>query len=116
MSKDKIYHEENVFPFSMGRETKLREVLEDLREDETLSLYDGEEFISPGELLAEVANDEVLEISVRYDEFGIFDFFVKSDEPLFSYARPCPYCGRNVLIPSKKESSPEKFCGCRDLK
>jgi hypothetical protein len=114
MTKDKIYHEDNVFPFSMGMETKLREVLEILSEDKALKLFDGEEFIDPAELLSSTKEDEDFsELRVRYDEFGIFDFFVKSDEPIFSYALPCPHCGKYVEILSKKDSKAEDFCGCK---
>ena len=113
MSKNNIYHEENVFPISMGRETKLREVLEKFCKEKSLRLFDGEEFIDPAELLADQNAEEFLDLSVKYDEFGIYDFFIKSDEPLFSYALPCPSCGKYVKVLSKEDSNPEDFCECK---
>ena len=110
--KDRIYHQENVFPFSMGQETSLREVLENLCEEKDLRLYDGEEFIDPADILADTEAGDFLDLSVRYDEFGIFDFFVKSDQPLFAYGLPCPSCGKYVRVLSKEESNPADFCDC----
>jgi hypothetical protein len=113
MSNDKKHHEDNVFPFSMGKETKLKEVLENLCEDETLRLFDGEEFIDPADVLDNTEDADFLDLAVRSDEFGIYDLYVQSDEPLFSYALPCPSCGKYVEVPTKDESNPEDFCECK---
>ena len=112
--KNDIYHHDNVFPITMGRETRLEEVLAKLSKDEELLLFDGEEFIEIAEVLKnrEEWAEEFLDLSVKYDEFGIYDFYVESDHPLFSFARECPKCGNKVVVISKDSSKGKAFCDC----
>jgi len=113
--RDDVYHHDNVFPITMGRESKLKEVLEKLSEDDDeLLLFDGEDFWEIEEVITDTADgsNEFLDLSVKYDEFGIYDFFVQSEMPIFSFARRCKACDKLVKVISRESSKKEDFCGC----
>lgn len=95
---------------------KLRYLLESLSKHEGLKLFDGEEYITPEELLKDKELGEFLDLEVRYDEYGIHDFYVITERPLFTFVLDCPFCGRNVQVPLTKKVKPEEYCGCTGRK
>lgn len=90
----------------------LRNLLEFLMKDRRLKLFDGVEYLSPSEMIDDPGYEEFLEITVQWNETGIYDYYVRSNEPIYSFGLPCPGCGRYVIVPLTRKVKPEEFCGC----
>jgi hypothetical protein len=90
----------------------LRDLLEFLIADKRIRLFDGEEFVDPIAMLKDPDSAEFLEIIVLWNDIGIFDYYVRSSDPLFSFGLPCTACGRYVKIPLVRKVKPQDFCTC----
>jgi len=99
-------------PSMKERLWKLGHLLESLKKHDGLELYDGEEYTSPADLLKDPEMNELLDLEVKFDEYGIHDFYVMTDKPLFTFAQKCPNCGRKVQIVLTKKVKAHEFCGC----
>ena len=95
---------------------KLKHLLESLSKHDGLKLFDGESYMDPRELLEDPELGEFLDLEVKFDEYGIHDFYVRTDKPLFTFALNCPYCGRLTQIPLLKKVRPAEYCGCTGKK
>ena len=91
---------------------RLKLLLEFLSNSNGLKLFDGEEFFAPRDLLNESDFKDLLDLEVKCNEEGIFDFYVSTERPLFTFALPCPNCGRMVEIILSRKVLAEEFCGC----
>jgi hypothetical protein len=91
---------------------KLKHLLEAIAMNHGLMLFDGVEYVDPKDLLKDKDLDEFFELIVKFDEYGIHDFYVATEKPLFTFALNCPKCGRLTQIRMTKKVHPADFCNC----
>jgi len=113
MKRDEKWRYKDLFLADMREGLwKLRPLLEFLGKTDGLFLHDGEEYLMPRKLLEDEGIKGLADLDVKFDEYGIHDFYVKTQKPLFTFAMKCPHCGRMTQIPLTKKVKPEEHCGC----